>query len=471
MRLAVLGGGITGLAAAHRARERAAADGREVEVVLFEASPRLGGVIGTRRQDDFVLEEGPDSILTEKPAAMALAERIGLGPAIISTIPAFRRSYIVRGKRLHPTPEGFHLLAPSSLRAMAFSGLLSVPGKLRMACELFVPSRLDDDDESLGAFVTRRLGREALDRLAEPMVAGIYGADPWELSLDATFPRFHDMERNHGSVIRAMWAANAARAAAPSTNGGRDATARGPRYGLFASFTRGLAMLPEALAARLHADHAVTVRLDTPVQGVAQRDGGWDIVTAHGREAVDAVVCALPAPPASRVLRGVDDELSALLGAIPYARAATLSLAYRVAQILHPLDAAGFVVPAREGITMLGCTFTHRKYGGRVPEQWAVLRAFHGARSADLDDATLIERSHAELAHMLGIDGAPAWTHLSRYAEAMPQYHVGHRARVATMHARAAAHAGLALAGNAYDGIGLPDCIASGEKAVDALLA
>ncbi len=163
MRLAVLGGGITGLAAAYRARELAAQQGRDIEVVLFEASPRLGGVIGTRCQDDFVLEEGPDSILTEKPAAMRLAERIGLGPAIVSTIPEFRRSYIVRGKRLHPTPEGFHLLAPSSLRAMAFSGLLSVPGKLRMACELFVPSRLDDDDESLGAFVTRRLGREALD--------------------------------------------------------------------------------------------------------------------------------------------------------------------------------------------------------------------------------------------------------------------------------------------------------------------
>ncbi len=266
-----------------------------------------------------------------------------------------------------------------------------------------------------------------------------------------------------------MWASNAARAAATNGNG-RDATARGPRYGLFASFARGLAMLPDALAARLAADPHVTVRFDAAVSACVPRDGGWDIATARGTERVDAVVCALPAPPAARALRDADAALSDLLAAIPYAKAATLSLAYRVAQILHPLDAAGFVVPAREGITMLGCTFTHRKYPARVPGEWAVLRAFHGARSSDLDDAALTDRSHAELAHMLGIDGQPAWTHLARYPQAMPQYHVGHRARVATMHARAAALPGLALAGNAYDGIGLPDCIASAEKAVEALL-
>ena len=480
MHLAVLGGGITGLAAAHRARERARAEGRPVRVTLYEASARLGGVIGTRRQDDFILEEGPDSILTEKPAALALAQRIGLGPAIIATQPAYRRSYIVRDTQLHATPEGFHLLAPANLRALALSGLVSIPGKIRMACELFVPSRLDDEDESLGAFVTRRLGREALERLAEPMVAGIYGgADPWQLSLDATFPRFHDMERRHGSVIRALWAAGAASGAAGAASGAatsasggeRDTTARGPRYGLFASFTRGMQMLPDALSTLLHRDPEVTVRLSTPVVTVAPRDeGGWRVVTAAGADDVDAVACTLTAPAASTVLRETDAELSDSLRGIPYAPAATLTLAYRLAQVLHPLDAAGFVVPAREGLSILGCTFTHRKYAGRVPEQWVVLRAFHGTRSAHLDDAAMIARTHSELALLLGIDGQPAWSYLTRYAQAMPHYHVGHRDRVAAMRARAATHPGLALAGNAYDGIGLPDCIASGEGAVDVLL-
>ncbi len=469
--LAVLGGGITGLAAAHHARERARAAGHALRVTLYEASPRLGGLIGTRRQDDFLLEEGPDSILAEKPAALALAARLGLGAAVIATQPAFRRSYIVRDRRLHRTPEGFHLLAPSSLSALMLSGLVSIPGKVRMACELFVPSRLDDDDESLGAFVTRRLGREALERLAEPMIAGIYGADPWELSLHATFPRFPELERRYGSVIRGLWATTARRTAGspPDT---RDPTARGPRYGLFASFTRGMQMLPDALAAALHGDADVTARLGAPVDRVTPRaEGGWTVQAVGGAESADAVVCALPAPAAAAVLRDLDAGLAAMLEEIPYRPAATLTLAYRAAQVLHPMDAAGFVVPAHEGLSMLGCTFTHRKYAGRVPAPWAVLRAFHGVRSFGLDDDTLVRRTHQEVAQLLGIDGQPAWHHLTRYVSAMPQYRVGHRERVAALRARAAQHAGLALAGNAYDGVGVPDCVASGERAAEMLAA
>ena len=263
-RVVVIGGGIAGLAAAHRLHELKQG---AVQVRLLEARDRVGGSIGTLRRDDLILEEGPDSILTEKPWAVALAERMGIADRLVGTQDAHRRSFVVRGGRLHPTPDGFYLLAPARLWPLVTTGIFSPLGKARMALDLVLPRRKSEEDESVGSFVLRRLGREALDRMAQPMIGGIYGADPMELSLQATFPRFLDMEREHGSVIRALWAGIRQ----------RKAQASGARYGLFVTFDDGLQVLVDALLERLPPD---TVRTGCAVEHLEPDAGGWKIVTA-----------------------------------------------------------------------------------------------------------------------------------------------------------------------------------------------
>jgi oxygen-dependent protoporphyrinogen oxidase len=459
--IAVVGGGVAGLAAAHRVREIVGIS--PPRRVLYEASDRLGGTIRSHERDGFLLEDGPDSFLTEKPAGRSLVERLGLGSRLIGVQAAYRKSFIVHRGRLVPTPEGFQLLAPVRIGPFLRTPLLSAAGKLRILLEPLVPARRDGGDESLASFVERRLGREALDRLAQPMIAGIYGADPALLSLASTFPRFLEMERRDGSVLlglrRAMRRAAAAGAGAAS----------GPRYGLFAAFDRGMGVLTERLAASLQPEG---IRLSSPVTAIARdaRDG-WIVRTTGAAERYDAVLIALPAPAAARLLSPLDDVAGRLLAEIPYGAAATVSLAYRSEQIAHPMDGAGFVVPAIEGLSLLGCTFCHRKYAGRVPEGFALLRAFHGEQTCSLDDAALIERTCAELEPLLGVRGAPQFAHLARYDAALPRYPVGHAESVARIVERMRSHRGLALAGPPAVGAGIPDMIAVAEAAADALLA
>ncbi|MCA1634852.1 MAG: protoporphyrinogen oxidase [Acidobacteria bacterium] len=479
-RIVVVGGGISGLAAAHHLLELAnegvadvgGAGATATEVLLLEASARLGGTLRTTRREGFLLEGGPDSFISEKPAALELARRLGRGPRIIETNSEQRRSFVVRGGKLHPTPEGFQLLAPSRLLPFLTSDIFTWRGKARMALDLFLPRRtptVGTDDESLAGFVRRRLGREALERMAQPMVGGIYTADPEHLSLRATMPRFLDMEREHRSLILAMW-----KAARRQKSAGRRAEgASGARYGLFLSFDTGMQTLSDTLAARLPAD---AVRLDTKVESISLEQDGhrWVVRTAGGeRVGADGVVLALPAYVAARLLREADGALADELDAIPYASTATVNLAYRRADIPHPLDGFGFVVPFTEHRATLACTFSSVKFPGRAPEGHALLRAFVGGalqpEMFELDAESMAAAVRRDLRDLLGIEAPPLFAHVEKWPRSMAQYHLGHRERLGRIRARLARLPALKLCGNAYEGAGVPDCVRSGEEAAREL--
>jgi oxygen-dependent protoporphyrinogen oxidase len=464
VRLVVVGGGITGLAAAHRAVEVARERGRPVELTLLEAADRLGGTIQTERRDGFLMECGPDAFLSEKPWALDLCRRLGLEHRLLRTDDRFRRTYVVFRGRLHPLPDGFQLLAPTRLGPFVASRLFSWPGKLRMALDLVLP-RGSDPDESLGSFVRRRLGREALQRVAQPLVAGIYTADPDELSLAATMPRFLEMERRERSVILALWRAGRK---APATRGGQS----GARWSLFLTLADGMEELIRALATRLPPG---AVRLKEPVAGILRAGSAWRLTTAAGAAVdADALILAPESHQAARMLRYVDPGLAHLLEGIPHASSATVTLAYRRRDIGHPLDGFGFVVPQIERRPIIACTFSSVKYPGRAPAEHALLRVFMGGAlneaALEADDDALVAGARRELDGLLAITGEPLFVRVQRYARAMPQYHVGHAARAEAIEQAVARLPGLRLAGGAYRGVGIADCVRSGEAAAEALL-
>jgi protoporphyrinogen/coproporphyrinogen III oxidase len=464
VRLIVVGGGLSGLAAAHRAVELAGERGRPLELTLLEGADRLGGTIQTERRDGFLVECGPDSFLSEKPWTLALCRRLGVEDRLIGTDDRFRRVFVVFRGRLHPLPDGFQLLAPTRLGPLLASSLFSWPGKLRMACDLLLP-RGGHPDESLGAFVRRRLGREALERVAQPLVAGIYTADPDELSLGATMPRFLEMERRERSVILALW--RAARRA-PAQHAGTS----GARWSLFVTFAEGMEELIRLLATRLPPG---AVRLKERAAAVERDGAGWRVTTADGAAFTgDALILAPEAHQVARLLRYVDPGLAHLLDGIPYASSATVTLAYRRADVRHPLDGFGFVVPQVEHRPVIAGTFSSVKYPGRAPEGHALLRVFIGGALnesvLEAEDAALVGIARAELGDLLGATGAPLFTRVARYPRAMPQYHVGHAIRAEAIELAVARHPGLQLAGGAYRGVGIADCVRSGEEAAEKLL-
>jgi oxygen-dependent protoporphyrinogen oxidase len=459
MRLVVVGGGVSGLAAAHRAVELQRERGGPLELTVLEAADRLGGTIQTERREGFLVECGPDSFLSEKPWALALCRRLGVEDRLVRTDDRFRRTYVVFRGRLHPLPDGFQLLAPTRLAPFLSTRLFSWPGKLRMACDLLLP-RGGHPDESLGAFVRRRLGREALERVAQPLVAGIYTADPEDLSLQATMPRFLEMERRERSLILALW--RAARRAPAQHEG-----VSGARWSLFVTFREGMEELIRVLAMRLPPD---AVRLKERVTAVTREAGAWRVTSASGAVfAADAVILSPEAHQAARMLRYADPGLAHLLEGIPYASSATVTLAYRRADIRHPLDGFGFVVPQVERRPIIACTFSSVKYPGRAPEGHALLRVFMGGALNEAvlaaDDPSLVATARAELAALLGIGAEPLFARVGRYPRAMPQYHVGHSIRVEAIERAAARHPGLRLVGGAYRGVGIADCVRSGEEA------
>ncbi len=459
LRLAVVGGGISGLAAAHRLHELSP----EAELVLLEAGDRLGGVLQTVRRDEFLIERSADNFITNLPWATDLCRRIGFEPQLLETNPALRRAFVVRRGRLRQVPQGFLLMVPKELGAIATTPILSPWGKLRLACEYFVPRGEEVVDESVAAFARRRLGREAYERLVEPLVGGIYTANAEQLSLAAALPQFRDMERSHGSLIRA------ARAGMRKT----DTLDSGARYSLFVAPRDGMSSLVEALAARLPTE---SVRLGTAVESIHRTAAGqWTLMLAEGEPLVcDAVVLATPAHHAARLVSGVDRELAALLGGIEYASSAVVALAYRREQITWPLAGFGFVVPCIERRRILAGSFASLKFPGRAPQDSVLVRVFvggaHQPELVDLPDDELYRIVQEELADLIGARGAPHLTLATRWPHAMPQYHVGHGERVTQIQARVQALPGLALAGSAYRGVGIPQCIHSGESAAAQVL-
>ena len=468
-RVAVIGGGISGLAAAHRLLERSHTEGRALDVLLLEASARTGGVIRTEQREGFLLEGGPDSFISEKPEAIRLAERLGLASRLIETNPQHRRSFIVRKGRLLPVPEGFQLLAPTRFWPFVTTDIFSWTGKARMALDLLLPRRAaqsEVDDESLAQFVRRRLGREALERMAQPMVGGIYTADPERLSLRATMPRFLSMESEHRSLIRAMWRQRKKLGDAQSKG------TSGARYSLFLSFDTGMQTLSDELARALVPG---TIKLNTRVERLSfdEATGQW-MIQAQGKNiSADAVCLALPAYSAATLLRESNARLAEELNEIPYASTATVNLAYRRRDILHPLDGFGFVVPLIEKRSTLACTFSSIKFAGRAPEGHALLRAFVGGalqpEMFELDEAAITKAVLKDLRDLLGIEQPPLFARVEKWPRSMAQYHLGHVERVSRIKQHLLSTPTLKLAGNAYEGAGIPDCIRSGESAADEL--
>lgn len=504
--IVIIGGGITGLAAAHRVLERSRELGTKVQLTLLEAGSRLGGIVQTHERDGFLLESGPDSFISEKPAALELARRLGLESHLIETNENHRRSFIVRQGRLLPVPVGFHLLAPSRFWPFVKSNIFSPGGKARMALDLIIPRRrlngsADSVEESLAQFVRRRLGREALERMAQPMIGGIYTADPEQLSLRATMPRFLEMERQHGSLIRALRKQN--RSATVREGSGTAEGTSGARYSLFLSFDRGMQLLTDKLAERIQnfnfqilnlkseisdlqpqisesdASDRPSIHVNTRVESIMlQREESkmWKIKTDQNETLfADAVCLALPAYVSARLLGRVDPRLASELAGISYASSATINLAYKREDIPHPLDGFGFVVPFIEKRTVMACTFSSVKFPGRAPQGHALLRAFvGGALQPELFNLTpgqLLSAVREDLRVLLGIEHAPLFAEVAKWEHSMPQYHVGHLERVRRIDERLASLPALTLAGNAYSGLGIPDCVRSGEVAAEVLAA
>ena len=455
-RVAIIGGGISGLTAVYRLQKLSHEKNQPLEVVLYESGSRTGGILETERAEGYVLEKGPDSFITDKPWAIDLALELGLGGEIIPTHAAYRRSFIARGGKLLPVPGGFYLVAPVDAWKFLGSPIVSWPGKMRMMAEIFVPRRKETGDESVASFVRRRFGREALDRVAQPMIGGIYTGDPENLSLTATMPRFLELEKKYGSLLRGL------RAEA----GKKKTAASGPRYGLFVSFRGGMQALSEALE---RAVPPAWIRKNTAVRAVRRApQGGWTVETEAGESsAFDAACLALPASLSAKILKNELPAAAEKLASISYESVLTLNLAYRRDQIRHPLDGFGFVVPKTEKKTVIACSFSSRKFEGRAPESHVLLRAFvggvFGREDFEKTDAQILSSVEAELAGYLGIQGKPGLTRLRRYPGAMVQYALGHPGKVAAI--REALPAGLYLTGAAYDGIGLPDCVRSAGAA------
>jgi oxygen-dependent protoporphyrinogen oxidase len=472
-RIAVIGGGIAGLAAAHRIVELAPS----ADLALLEASSRLGGVLSTVHANGYQVEQSADNFITTIPWGLALCKRLGLAEQLVQTNPAHRHTFVVRRGRLCRLPDGFLMMAPTRLWPLALTPILSPLGKLRAALEYFIPPRQDEGDESMAAFVRRRLGRETFDRLVEPLVGAVYAADMEKLSVEATLPRFREMERKHGSLIRAMRFERSRRPKGASVESGA-------RYSMFVTLRDGLGKLVEAVAARLPPG---SVRLDCPVERIELSGGRWKVFPAprlpspSGRGAVgegsldfDAIIVATPSYEAARLLAAVDPELAADLGRIEHSGTAIVSLGYDRRQVGHPLGGAGAVVPAIEHSPILACSFSSQKYPHRAPEGKVLLRVFvGGARQPELaetPDAALRRLVLEHLEPLLGIHGRPEYCDIAHWPRTMPQYHVGHRQLVAAIEGRLGRWPGLELAGNAYHGVGLPDCIHGGESAAERAL-
>jgi oxygen-dependent protoporphyrinogen oxidase len=396
-----------------------------------------------------------------------LCERLGLTSRLVSTQAAHQKIYVVHRGRLQLLPEGFFLLAPTRLWPFIKTPLFSWRGKLRMACELFLPRAHMDEDESLGSFVRRRFGDELLERVAQPLVGGIYASDPDQLSLGATMPRFKEMERASRSVSLAMWSAQRRRARSA-------ASGSGARWSLFVTLSAGMQELIDTLARRLPEG---SIRLRAAATRVyRERHGGTWRIAVEGHEPLEAaaVILAAPAFRSAAMLRGLADDAADTLDQIPYASTATVSLAYRSDAFSETPESFGFVVPAIERRKIMACTFSSIKYPGRAPSGTVLLRAFiGGSLQPELygdDDATMESNVREELAKLLGVSAQPLFTRVWRHPRSMPQYHVGHTAKVRRIEAALDNLPALALAGSAYGGVGISDCVRTGEAAAEKVI-
>lgn len=450
MKVVVVGGGIAGLAAARRLETLIP----RVEVILLEWKWRIGGKLLTDRVDGFVIEGAPDSFLSRKERGVGICEELGLGDELVGRRPENERSFVRREAALHPLPSGLTGMIPTDLEALADSPLLSVVGRARLAAEVDLPPAPSGGDESIASFVSRRLGREAYELLVEPLMTGIYGGDGEQLSLEATFPNLRRLELEHGSVLRGLAAQASADAAYP------------PFVSLRGGMDRLVTELAHSLeSTRILAGMGATAVRSLPGRYAVERNGGPPVQA-------DGVVLAVPAFVTARLVSDLDPGLAAAHAEIPYASSAIVTLGYRRERVPHPLDGYGYVVPSAEGSEVLACTWTSSKWEGRAPEGFALIRVyagrFGGRDVTRVGDEALIALARDEIG-LLGIKAEPSLVKIHRWPRGMPQYILGHPERLARIDAALERHPGLALAGAAYRGVGIPDCIRSGEEAAQSI--
>jgi oxygen-dependent protoporphyrinogen oxidase len=452
----IIGGGIAGLATAFYLQESGS-----VDFTLIECSPRWGGKITSAEQDGFLVEGGPDSFITQKAAALDLCTRLGLGDQLVgSNSGKHATTYVWSDGRLHPMPEGMMLMAPTMILPFLRSQLISWPGKLRMGMEMFVPKASGDQDESLAGFVRRRLGSELLNKIAGPLMGGIHAADPEKLSLKSTFPMFPEMEKKHGSLVRAMM-----------KRPKRHATPGSKPFPMFMSLRGGLQRLSDAIVARLP---QAALRAGCCVLSVSSHGSRYKVALSDGTSILaDNIVFATPSYVTADLVQQIDPMLASRLRAIRYVSTATVSLGFRRSDIHHPMQGAGFIVPKSEGRKITACSWSSEKFKHRAPDDCVLLRVFiGGALAEDLaeqDEPALVELARMELRTIMGITATPVLARAYRWPKANPQYDLGHALRIKEIEQFLTGFPGLYLAGAAYRGSGIPDCIQSGMKAVSAI--
>jgi oxygen-dependent protoporphyrinogen oxidase len=453
-RIAIIGGGISGLSAAF-ALEKHRRAGVVLEYTLFESSPRLGGVLLTESIDGCLSEAGPDSFLTEKPWAADLCREVGLADQFIGSNDRERKTYILVNGRLVPMPDGLMFMVPTKVLPTVWSPLFSPRTKLRIMQEWFQPKRRSAIDESVASFVERHYGSEVVDRLADPLLSGVYGGTAGKLSLRAVLPRFAEMEATHGSLGRALLSARRK----PAAHGNS----------LFTSLKSGMQQMVNAVASHLPAS---ALRINTPVQAIEQEHNRWLVSAGYSSDEFDAVIVSTTAPAAARL--GLPAQLTSALSAIEYTSSVTVTLVYNQ-QIRRTLPPGfGFLIPRREAKRLLAVTFVHNKFPHRAPEDRALLRCFLGGVSSpailDQRDDEILRIVQQELRQILRFTADPLFTRVYRWKDAMAQYNVGHIERIQAIERAVSELPSLALAGNAYHGIGVPDCVRSGTDAASRIL-
>lgn len=463
----IIGGGISGLATAFAVQEQAAAAGLSIRCTVLEAGTTWGGKIVTHRVGDLVTEAGPDSFLSQKPAGLELCAKLGLTDRLINTNETGKKAFVYSRGRLRELPEGLVVMTPNQVRPFLRSDLLSWAGLARMGLDLVLPAKRPraGEDESLASFFRRRFGREAFERLMEPLMAGIYAGDAEQMSVAATFPRFLELEQQHGSVIRGMMAARQARSSEGQL---------GTKRTMFVSLKHGLADLVTALEDRL-TQQGVVLRAGSTVEALRVRShqlNRWmyDVVMQDGSSlSVESLVLATPAYVSANLLRPLTPIAGGLLDMIPYASTATIAMAFPASSVDRTVEGFGFVVPRVERRDLLAATWTSLKWPHRAPADQVLIRCYLGGvgreEILELEDHALIARVRSELASLCGLTAEPHFTEVNRWMKAMPQYTVGHLHRLGEVEAALSRYGGLVLTGAAYRGVGIPDCIRDGTLA------
>ncbi len=458
MRIAIIGGGISGLSAAYYLEQERAA-GAPVEYSLFESSDRLGGVMFSDKIGDCVVEGGPDSFLTEKPWANQLCAELGIAGDLIGSNDSQRITYILVKGRLVPMPDGLMFMVPTKIIPTALTSLFSWSTKFKMLGELVHPPQAVHKDETVAQMVERHFGSEVVDRLADPLLSGVYGGDAASLSVRAVLPRFVEMEEKYGSLCRAMLAGRKKLAAMQKEKGYK------PKP-LFSSLKGGMQQMIDAIVARLNPQ---SLRTSTAVSQLSQKNGGWELMTPSGPEFFDAVIFATPARIASTMLAKVNPQLSDDLGQVQYSSSITVTLGYQRDELKSCPPGFGFLVPRSEGTRMLATTFVHTKFPFRAPDNKALVRCFLGGANdkgvLKLSDEEIIAVVRKELKQITGLAADPWFVKVYRWDRAMAQYTPGHLERIERIGATLKQMQNLSIAGNFYKGIGVPDCIRTGKEA------